>query len=243
MTADPTDMQGIADGLQTALTDFDLERIEALLDPQVTWGDCGSSADVIDLVASMQADGVRPIGASTLIDGDKIVMSVDVEVGGEPATIHQAVFVESGKVIEVIHCQTKDEAISAQRSAAFTAPDTPTPFESVAPVLPVSDMATAIAHYRGLGFEVESYDGGNFYAFGRRGQVQIHLCRVADLDPKTTTTSIYLYVGNARDLFAEWRDAGLDGRFGAPVDTDYGLIEAFHIDPWGNLLRYGSPVD
>jgi hypothetical protein len=31
-------------------------------------------------------------------------------------------------------------------------------------------------------------------------------------------------------------------RTGAPVDTDYGLREGWHIDPDGNLLRFGSPI-
>jgi hypothetical protein len=31
-------------------------------------------------------------------------------------------------------------------------------------------------------------------------------------------------------------------RTGAPVDTDYGLREGWHIDPDGDLLRFGSPL-
>jgi hypothetical protein len=37
------------------------------------------------------------------------------------------------------------------------------------------------------------------------------------------------------------RWAGVE-RTGAPVDTDYGLREGWHIDPDGNLLRFGSPL-
>lgn len=238
-----TDVQEIAEALKTALLTYDLDRIESLLARHVTWGDCGSPADVVAFVAAMQADGVMPTEVASVVDDDRIVMTIDATVGTDSMTTHQAVFVDGGKVIEIIQCETHAEALSAQPSGGFVAPEGPNRFGSVAPVMPVANMTKAMAHYKRLGFDVESYDGGEFYAFARRDDVQLHLCRVADLDPKTTTTAIYLYVEDAKGLFAEWRDAGLDGRFGAPLDTDYGLIEGFHIDPWGNLLRYGSAID
>ena len=43
-------------------------------------------------------------------------------------------------------------------------------------------------------------------------------------------------------LATEWSASGAEGRFVDPVDTDYGLREGAHIDPDGNLLRYGSPL-
>lgn len=236
-----SEINELADVLSVALRTYDLDGIEAVLDPKVTWGNCSSPADVVAHVGALKAAGVVPRAIAYVVEDERIVMSIEASSGDESFTSHQAVFVEQGRVVEIVQGETKAEAMSAQRSAAFAAGETPTPFESVAPVVPVSDMAAAIAHYRGLGFAIESYDGGDFYAFAKRGAVDLHLCRVADLDPKTTTTSIYLYVGDARALFAEWRDAGLDGRFGTPLEADYGLTEGFHIDPWGNLLRYGSP--
>lgn len=44
----------------------------------------------------------------------------------------------------------------------------------------------------------------------------------------------------AAALLAEWRSAGVSGRFFAPQNTDYGLREAAHIDRDGNLIRFGS---
>ena len=111
-------------------------------------------------------------------------------------------------------------------------------FERVAPVFPVRDVVAAIAHYRSLGFEVTAYDDPPTYAFARRGDVDIHLARVDDLDASTSMTSAYIYVSDADALAAEW--ASLAGRHRPPSETDYGLREGSHIDPDGNLIRFGS---
>lgn len=116
-----------------------------------------------------------------------------------------------------------------------------THLSSVAPVLPVSDLAAATAHYRSLGFEVEVYEGAP-YGFARRGAVQLHLSEVHGLDPATSLTAAYLYVDDADALAAEWERAAVGGRLVAPVDTDYGLREGAHVDPDGNLLRFGSSI-
>ena len=65
------------------------------------------------------------------------------------------------------------------------------------------------------------------------------LQRALDHDPLRTAPAAYLHVPDADVLAAEW--APVD-RTGAPVDTDYGLREGWHIDPDGNLLRFGSPL-
>jgi len=113
-------------------------------------------------------------------------------------------------------------------------------FRTVAPVFPVADVHRAMAHYRRLGFEVTSHDDGTVYAFADRDEVGLHLARVDDVDPATSMSAAYLYVEDADALAAEWAASGAEGRFHAPVDTDYGLREGAHIDPDGNLLRYGS---
>lgn len=117
-----------------------------------------------------------------------------------------------------------------------------TDFDHVEPVLPVRDLGAAVTHYRRLGFEVRTYEGGAAYAYARRGGVQLHLAEVDGLDPATSTTSVYLYVGDARALHREWEAAGVEGRLIAAEDTDYGLREGAHVDPDGNLLRFGSPL-
>jgi len=65
---------------------------------------------------------------------------------------------------------------------------------------------------------------------------------VRDLDPRATTSAVYLYVDDADALHSEWRSAGVEGQFFEPSDTDYGLREGAHVDRDGNLLRFGSPI-
>jgi hypothetical protein len=54
--------------------------------------------------------------------------------------------------------------------------------------------------------------------------------------------SCCLYLGDAAALHAQWTTAGVDGRHGPHTDADYRPGEAHHIDPDGNLVRYGSPL-
>lgn len=114
----------------------------------------------------------------------------------------------------------------------------------VAPVLPVRDVAAALAHYAALGFVARPYEetsaGAHFYGFVSRDGVELHLSRFAELDPHTNTSACYLYVDDADALRATWE--GLPGRLTAAEDTPYGLREFAHIDPDGNLLRVGSPL-
>jgi hypothetical protein len=52
--------------------------------------------------------------------------------------------------------------------------------------------------------------------------------------------AIYLHVDNADKLADEWRNAGID--LIDPQDFEYGKREGSHIDPDGNLIRFGSPL-
>lgn len=100
-------------------------------------------------------------------------------------------------------------------------------------------MAAAIDHYRSLGFDVGAYDDPPTYAFATRDGVQLHLACVDGLDPTQSMVSVYLYVSDADALAEQW--ASLPGRHVAPRDTEYDLREGAHIDPDGNLIRFGSP--
>jgi uncharacterized glyoxalase superfamily protein PhnB len=123
------------------------------------------------------------------------------------------------------------------------------PFERVSPVLPVRDVAAALATYRALGFEVDAYDEPGvstpedpIYAFLRWGPVELHLSRYRELDPKSNTSACYLYVDDADALYAQWSAAQVEGRLRPPEDTPYGLRELEYVDPDGNALRVGSPI-
>jgi hypothetical protein len=107
----------------------------------------------------------------------------------------------------------------------------------ISPIFPVTDLHRALAHYAALGCSVSTHDDS--YGFAARAGVELHLEVVADMDPLRSPGGAYLHVPDADALAAEW--AGVE-RTGAPVDTDYGLREGWHIDPDGNLLRFGSPI-
>ncbi len=66
--------------------------------------------------------------------------------------------------------------------------------------------------------------------------------RSPTIDGATTTSCAYLWVDDADALHAEWAAAGVDGRLDPPRPTEYGLEEGAHVDPDGNLIRFGSPA-
>ena len=110
--------------------------------------------------------------------------------------------------------------------------------ESVAPVIPVRDLDAALRHYERLGFEVRHYSGGG-YGYAMRDGVHIHLAYAERHDPKTTASVVYLFVDDADALHAEWEAARVPGRLREPFDAQWGMREGGHVDPDGNLIRFG----
>jgi catechol 2,3-dioxygenase-like lactoylglutathione lyase family enzyme len=105
------------------------------------------------------------------------------------------------------------------------------------PIFPVHDLDRALEHYAALGCTVSTHDAG--YGFAARAGIELHLVVVAASDPRGGPAAAYLHVPDADALAAEWADVpGTE----PPVDTDYGLREGRHIDPDGNLVRFGSPL-
>ncbi len=121
---------------------------------------------------------------------------------------------------------------------------------SLAPVLPVSDVLAALDNYALLGFRAKPYQRAEvvegrtvsevMYGFLYSDAIQLHVCQVAGIDPRTNLSEVYLYVDDARALHQRWRDSGAAGSFVEPADTEYGLCEGAYLDPDGNSLRYGS---
>ena len=100
----------------------------------------------------------------------------------------------------------------------------------------VSDVERATDHYERLGFDVSCHDDS--YAFAHRGNTTIHL---AGSEPKDCGGgALYLHVDDAERLADDWMRAGftIDG----PRDEEYGKREGAHVDPDGNLIRFGSPI-
>ena len=117
-----------------------------------------------------------------------------------------------------------------------------TTLRRIAPVFITTDLVRALSHYERLGFSVEASEGGDYYGFVRRDGLEIHLAMVEGvIDFATNNCCAYLWVDDASALYEEWTDAMVDGRVDTPVSTDYGLTEGAHVDPDGNLIRFGSP--
>ena len=111
----------------------------------------------------------------------------------------------------------------------------------VAPIFPVSDLTAALAYYRGLGFRVRPWRGGG-YGFVTFDGAEIHLGVEPDLDTRADRHSTaYLFVEDADALAAAWLAAGGDVRL--PQDTEWGQHEGVLIDPDGNVIRFGSPIE
>jgi len=238
-------VEDIVDRLRAGVVELDIDAIEPILHEQVTWGDCASRSNVLAMLTTFKEQGLSAKSSAFDQRADRIVASVVANFGDETVTVHNAVFIEDGLVVEIIDAESPEAACVIKRRGPYPAPGVSTGFGSVAPVLPVSDMTRAIVLYQQLGFDVESYDGGAFYAFAQRGEVHLHLSLVDNIDPLTTMVSVYLYVDDAKALFAEWREVGAaesGGRLHTPSDTDYGLTEGAYVDPWGNLLRFGSAI-
>ncbi len=237
----------VLSAIERALVAFDTSELAKVLDPHVIWGDCSGAENVLTMLQQLGDTDVEITDHQIEALDDRIVATVKATTGGHSFPSTTVVFVEDDLIVELHSADSEEHARSLVRVGPFTASDFSTRAKLIGlePVLPVSDMTAAIVHYKMLGFEVETYPGGDFYAFANRDGIEVHLARYDGVDPKTTTSAIYLHVDDARSLFTEWRDAGLGVRQGAliaPTDTDYGICEGAHRDPWGNLLRFGSPI-
>ena len=111
----------------------------------------------------------------------------------------------------------------------------------VAPIFPVSDLVAALAYYRGLGFGAREWHGGG-YGFVAFDGAEIHLGVEPDLDKRADRRSTaYLFVEDADALARAWVAAGGDVRL--PQDTEWGQHEGVLVDPDGNVIRFGSPMN
>ncbi|KAK3367564.1 hypothetical protein B0H63DRAFT_83716 [Podospora didyma] len=135
---------------------------------------------------------------------------------------------------------TNSEASSAQQAQVAAAAPT-WKLESIAPVFCTGNLERWLEHYKALGFEVSSY--GNEYGYAILDGVKVIHAQVNPYhSPTLTDGCAYLYVDDADAVFAVWSVAPHTRRHLAPRNTEYGLREGGHIDPDGNLIRYGSRI-
>lgn len=120
-----------------------------------------------------------------------------------------------------------------------------TRLESFSPVFPVRDLRRALTHYASLGFDARPYADGDHYGFADRDGVGLHLSldvghdHGGEPDHEHVGTA-YLYVADADALYDEWARPGVGGLTRRVGDTPYKLREGSHVDPDGNLIRFGS---
>ena len=112
----------------------------------------------------------------------------------------------------------------------------------VAPVFVTTELRRALTHYQRLGFTVQAHEDADYYGFASRDGIEIHLAKVDAIDHRATTSCAYIWVDDATALYEEWSAAGVEGSLHPPNRTDYGLDEGAHVDPDGNLIRFGSPA-
>ena len=103
------------------------------------------------------------------------------------------------------------------------------------PIFLVADVARAKDHYEKLGFTTDDHDPT--YAFAHRDDLTIHL---AQADGRQIAGHLYLHVTETAQLAEDWRKAGIE--VAGPQDYDYGKREGSHVDPDGNVVRFGSPI-
>jgi DNA-binding MarR family transcriptional regulator len=114
-------------------------------------------------------------------------------------------------------------------------------FRQFSPIFPVRDLAAALTHYTALGFETLAYADGADYGFANRDGTGLHLAAHPDHGHQHSAGT-YLYVRDADALYAEWTRPGIGGETRPVGLMEYRLREGSHIDPDGNLIRFGSPV-
>ena len=94
------------------------------------------------------------------------------------------------------------------------------------------------SHYEALGFTVRIHQSG--YATASRDGVNLHFRHETGPAP-VPLGAAYIGVDDADALHAEWVAAGM-GETSDLFDPGFGVWEAAHTDPDGNLPRFGSPL-
>ncbi len=113
---------------------------------------------------------------------------------------------------------------------------------SFSPIFPVRDLDIALAHYKSLGFKTFAYEEGSDYGFADREGVGLHFA-TSETEEPIHPSEAYLYVRDADALYDEWSQSGRSGKTRPVGPTDYELREGSHVDPDGNVIRFGSPTE
>jgi DNA-binding MarR family transcriptional regulator/uncharacterized glyoxalase superfamily protein PhnB len=250
-----------ADGLRQDLAaelGITKQAVSQLIDTMVTRGYLNRGPDPDDrrrISLELTQRGHQVLDAA--IDG---VDAVDAKLA-ERLSREQIAAMRSG-LAALAEIKAADAATGAGR------PRPTRRFRRFSPIFPVNDLAAALAHYSALGFDTERYEEGDEYGFASRDGVELHLAAHHGHDvanhgaadhaasdhaasdhaasnhaASDHAASAYLYVADADEVYEEWSRAGIGGTTRPVHSTPYKIREGSHVDPDGNLIRFGSFVD
>jgi DNA-binding MarR family transcriptional regulator len=186
-------------------------------------------------------DDRRRIALELTESGQEVVAAVVRGVDAVDAQLHERVSPEQvdamrAGLLALAHINSESVASGAGTRRSVRQ------FRDFSPIFPVRDLASGLAHYKVLGFDTAAYEEGNEYGYANREGIGLHLAAHPDLDPEHNSSATYLYVSDADALYEEWSRPGIGGRTRKVRPTPYKLREGSHIDPDGNLIRFGSPI-
>jgi catechol 2,3-dioxygenase-like lactoylglutathione lyase family enzyme len=126
--------------------------------------------------------------------------------------------------------------------------------EITIPILPCQSMDETLEFYGALGFAVTyRQKRPNTYAVVGRGGVELHFFVLRGLDPASSYGTCYVKTADVDALYETFR-AGLRQAFGrvpsrgmprigALKDMSYGVRQFVVVDPGGNHIRIGQPLE
>ena len=114
--------------------------------------------------------------------------------------------------------------------------------QSIAPIVPVREMARAVEFYQRLGFVCEPYDDApGEYAFLFRDDLSLHLTRMEATEWTLYPIGVYFYVSDVVVFYDELMAAGVTC-LSMPEDKPWRMREFAVSDPDGALLRFGERI-
>jgi catechol 2,3-dioxygenase-like lactoylglutathione lyase family enzyme len=133
-------------------------------------------------------------------------------------------------------------------------PEVPTLTERTIPILPCRSIDDTIDFYQALGFEVTyRQERPNTYAVVRRGGIELQFFVLKALDPAQSYSTCYVLVADVDALYEAFA-TGLRAALGrlpsrgipritALKDMTYGVRQFMVVDPGGNYIRIGQPIE
>jgi DNA-binding MarR family transcriptional regulator len=191
---------------------------------------------------SSDPDDRRRIALELTERGEQVVAAVSRGVEAIDTQLHQRVSPGQVEAMRSALLALSDIKTAGIASGAARRRQ-PRQLQRFNPIFPVADLAGALAHYATLGFDTFPYADGDEYGFANREGVGLHLAADPDHDPTRNAGSAYLYVRDADALYEEWSRPSIGGSTRPVSPTPYKLREGSHVDPDGNVIRFGSPAE